>query len=154
MPIHCKYLINIIIFKIVQVHTLLDLYHLIRNYNICGKPNMYNTIQVLTNWNIPDVNNNHVKKDVLNHILNYLIKYYQIFYIWRCYILCKQYHNSRVDQHLGLFFSLHLSLLCFPFFLPLYFIKSMFIYLVIYIVSVDWHTWCIIFVMAAHQAYD
>ena len=154
MPIHCKYLINIIILKIVQVHTLLDLYHLIRNFNIWGKPNMYNTIPVLTNWNITDVNNNHVKKDVLNHILNYLIKYYQIFYIWRCYILCKQYHNSRVDQHLGFFFSLHLSLLCFPFFLPLYFIKSMFIYLVIYIVSVDWHTWCIIFVMAAHQAYD
>ena len=111
MPIHCKYLINIIIFKIVQVHTLLDLYHLIRNYNIWGKPNTYNTIPVLTNWNITDVNNNHVKKDVLNHILNYLIKYYQIFYIWRCYILCKQYHNSRVDQHLG-FFSAYICHLC------------------------------------------
>ena len=154
MPIHCKYLINIIIFKIVQVHTLLDLYHLIRNYNICGKPNMYDTIQVLTNWNIPDVKNNHVKKDVLNHILNYLIEYYQIFYIWWCYILCKQYHNSRVDKLLGFFLSLLLSLLCFPFLLPLYFIKTLFIYLVIYIVLVDWHTWCIIFVMAAHQAYD
>ena len=112
MPIHCKYLINIIIFKIVQVHTLLDLYHLIRNYNIWGKPNMYNTIPVLTNWNITDVNNNHVKKDVLNHILNYLIKYYQIFYIWRCYILCKQYHNSSFDQRTFRFFSAYICHFC------------------------------------------